>query len=74
VPGIQTIERELTLEELYQADEVFITSTTRGLLPVREIAGRALSSSIDVCGRLLQAFNSYLSSDIARRKHLPASV
>jgi branched-chain amino acid aminotransferase len=74
VPGIQTIERELTLEELYHADEVFITSTTRGLLPVREIAGRALSSSIDVCGRLLQAFNSYLSSDIARRKHLPASV
>jgi branched-chain amino acid aminotransferase len=74
VPGIQMVERALTVDELYGADEVFITSTTRGLLPVREIAGHGLSGRVDVCRGLLQAFNTYSTSDIARRKSVPAIV
>jgi branched-chain amino acid aminotransferase len=68
VPGVRFMERELTVEQLYQADEVFITSTTRGLLPVREVAGRPLTRGGQICERLRQAFQSYVSSDITRRR------
>ena len=68
LPEVEVIERPLTVEELYRADGVFITSTTRGLLRVREIAGRALQSRGDAADRLGQAFLTYLRADIARRK------
>jgi branched-chain amino acid aminotransferase len=68
LPGVQIAERNLTMEELHQADEVFITSTTRGLLPVREIAGRVLARRGDVGERVNLAFDSYLNNDIARRR------
>jgi branched-chain amino acid aminotransferase len=78
VPGVRLIERALTVDELYGADEVFITSTTRGLLPVREIAGRALTGPLsgqrDVCERLRRAFQSYVSSEAARRKTAPVNA
>jgi len=71
LPGVRFVERNLTVDELYQADEVFITSTTRGLVPVREIAGRTLTGSSDVSERLRRAFQSYVSSDAARRRSAP---
>jgi branched-chain amino acid aminotransferase len=74
VPGIQMVERELTVEELYQADEVFITSTTRGLLRVREIEGEGLAGRGVVCERLLGAFQAYLTQDIARRKSVAVNA
>ncbi|HKD07019.1 MAG TPA: aminotransferase class IV [Bryobacteraceae bacterium] len=46
-------ERTLSVDDLYRADEVFITSTTRDLLPVREIAGRTLNSNPAVRERLV---------------------
>jgi branched-chain amino acid aminotransferase len=72
LPGVRLVERGLTLEELQQADEVFITSTTRGLLPVREIAGRELVLKGDVGERVNVAFDSYLKNDIARRRTVNA--
>jgi branched-chain amino acid aminotransferase len=74
VPEVEVIERPLTVEELYEADGVFITSTTRGLLRVREIAGRALESRGDACDRLGRAFLTYLRADIARRKTAAVAV
>jgi branched-chain amino acid aminotransferase len=68
LPGVQMVERALTVEDLHQADEVFITSTTRGLLPVRKIAGRAVAGRGSVCERVLRAFDSYVKKDIARRR------
>ena len=41
--GIAIREETLRLEDLMAADEVFITSTTRNLLPVLSIEGHALS-------------------------------
>jgi len=67
VPGVQILERNLTLEELHGADEIFISSTTRGLLPVSEIGGRTLAPTRAICDRLVDAFNLYVSSDVARR-------
>jgi len=77
VPGITVAERGLTVESLFQADQVFITSTTRDLLAVREItpvpgAGddsetRALQRRGDVPDRLATAFRAFIAGDIARR-------
>jgi len=74
VPGVRLIERELTVDELYQADEVFITSTTRGLLPVREIAGRALTGRGKVCELMQHAFDSCVTDDITRRRSAPVNA
>jgi branched-chain amino acid aminotransferase len=72
--GIEVTERSLTVEELEEADEVFITSTTRNLLKVREIAGRSLDGGDKVRERLARAFETHLKNDIARRKRTPAAV
>jgi branched-chain amino acid aminotransferase len=68
VPGIRFVERSLTLDELSKADEVLITSTTRGLLPVHEIAGRELNRRHAVSELLSRAFRTFLAEDIARRR------
>ncbi|HEX4137466.1 MAG TPA: aminotransferase class IV [Bryobacteraceae bacterium] len=74
VPGISVVERALSIEDLYRADEVFITSTTRGLLPVREIAGRVLTERSAVRGPLLRAFDAVVVQDIARRKNVTVNA
>jgi branched-chain amino acid aminotransferase len=77
VPGIRVLERALSLEDLRAADELFITSTTRGLLPVREIPGRVFErqtlkgiagSDNPVCAQLLSAFDAFVARDISARK------
>lgn len=68
IPGIAVAERSLTPDDLYRADEVFITSTTRDLLPVRELAGRSLGSVSTAREALSRAFAAYLSADIAQRR------
>jgi branched-chain amino acid aminotransferase len=82
IPGIEIAERTLTVEDLYAADEVFITSTTRDLMPVREIAGRALRGVPDVSLanvslanvrlKITEKFRRFVAADIAGRK--PATV
>ena len=67
-PGMRIAERSLLLDDLYRAEEVFITSTTRDLLPVYEIAGRALNRESAVRKRLSAAFREFVVHDIARRK------
>lgn len=71
--AIRIAERSLSLDDLYGADEVFITSTTRDLLPVHEIAGRALNRAsrfpnTTVRERLSAAFREFVVHDVARRK------
>jgi branched-chain amino acid aminotransferase len=39
--GIKVTERPLTLHDIYGADEIFLTSTFGGILPVAEVDGRA---------------------------------
>lgn len=65
---IRVSESTLKLDDLYRAQAVFITSTTRDLLPVREIAGREVGSSDSVRQKLSAAFASFLAADIERRR------
>jgi branched-chain amino acid aminotransferase len=69
VPGLHMTENSLTLDDLYRADEVLITSTTRGLLPVRAIAGENLNRNHAASLRLSASFQAFFSRDIASRKH-----
>lgn len=68
VPGLMIRERDLTPKELEDADQVFITSTTRNLLPVFEIEGRALRQSPPPLGALQRAFTQYQETYAARHR------
>lgn len=58
VAGLAIAERELMPSDLESSDQVFITSTTRDLLPVLEIDGEGLSQNRNTLSRLQQAFLS----------------
>ena len=68
VPGIRVLERGLTLDDLYQADEVCITSTTRDLLSVSEIGGRELRRTGGLREKLTAAFREFSAAWIAGRE------
>jgi len=65
--GIAVGEKTLYPEDLDQADEVFITSTTRHLLPVSCIQGRRLRQVGDACRKLREAFSRYVAAYVAER-------
>ena len=59
VDGLQIQEHDFLPVDLETADQVFITSTTRDLLPVTEIEGRELKQSAELFGRLKNGFLAY---------------
>ncbi|HEV2961341.1 MAG TPA: aminotransferase class IV [Candidatus Angelobacter sp.] len=65
------IEKALCVEDLYQADEVFITSTSRELLPVECIQNRVLAGAAGhwpVMTKLRQALRNYVQRYIEKQK------
>jgi branched-chain amino acid aminotransferase len=68
VPGISILEEDLTLEDLERADEVFITSTTRNLLPVLSVEGIQVRCEGDVHLLLSRVFSSYVEAYVAAHK------
>jgi branched-chain amino acid aminotransferase len=70
LPDVPVTERSLTLDDLYRADEVFMTSTTRDLLPILEIAGHPLGPAGTAREKLARAFGEFVAADIARRRNI----
>lgn len=68
VSGLEISERVLLPADLASADEVFITSSTRELLPVSHIAGINIRAQRDVCDWLQSAFSSWIKQYFAHRK------
>ena len=68
LPGIRIVEKVLTPQELESADEVFITSTTRNLLPVCEIEGRKVGRTDHTRRALAEAFGEYVERYVAAHK------
>jgi branched-chain amino acid aminotransferase len=68
VLGLTIREEELTPSDLENADQVFITSTTRDLLPVLEIDQQALPQTPAVFGALRDAFLAYQRAYISSRQ------
>jgi branched-chain amino acid aminotransferase len=59
VPGISVVERALAPADLERADQVFITSTTRDLLPAVAIEGLHLRNSGRVLDQLVKALEEF---------------
>jgi branched-chain amino acid aminotransferase len=59
VPGIKVLERTLKPQDLEQADQVFITSTTRDLLPTVFIEGLQANNRGSVVDQLVKALEDY---------------
>jgi len=64
--GVSVVERALRPEDLYSADEVFISSTNRNLISVSEIAGHKIASG-PVCERMIHHFTAYVDDYVSRR-------
>jgi branched-chain amino acid aminotransferase len=67
VPGIAISEKVILPAELETADEVFITSTTRDLMPVQAVEGFKIRQGRKVRDRLQQAFLDYTRAYVAAR-------
>jgi branched-chain amino acid aminotransferase len=63
-PGIRVAEKALLPGDLEYADEVFITSTTRDLLPVAFIEEKKVGRADYARQALARSFSSYLSAYI----------
>jgi branched-chain amino acid aminotransferase len=65
--GVSVTERVLKLEDLYYADEVFITSTTRNVQPVSHIEKRAMKQAPGpVTQKLAKLFEEYVKEYLGR--------
>jgi branched-chain amino acid aminotransferase len=65
VPGIEVVEARLTLNDLESADGLFITSSTRDLLGVREVEGLSIRSEDRVRNTLQRAFTAWETTYVA---------
>ncbi len=65
VDGLPVGEKVLRLDDLMRADEVFITSTTRDLLPVFAIERTELRQSGGTRAALTRAFRTYVEAYVA---------
>jgi branched-chain amino acid aminotransferase len=72
VPGIEILEKPMMPSDLEMADEVFITSTTRDLLPVFQIEDKQIARGSRTRSALQQAFSEYLQEYV--ESHRPARV
>jgi branched-chain amino acid aminotransferase len=68
IPGVRVIEKTLFPKDLEAADEIFISSTTRELLPVVSIQGLSIRTGRGLRGQLQQALSEYVDSYVNARK------
>jgi branched-chain amino acid aminotransferase len=67
VPGVTVIEKTLLPKDLERAGQVFITSTTRDLMPVSHIEGlKVKSEGLELVEQLAQAFAKYRDAYVER--------
>lgn len=71
-PGIRIAERTILPAELESADEVFITSTTRNLLPVVQVGERKVGQNDQARLALDSAFGDFVKRYVAGHKQTPA--
>jgi branched-chain amino acid aminotransferase len=74
IPGIRVTEKTLLPADLETAEEVFISSTTRELLPVVSIQGLAIQAGKGIRTQLQQALSAYVDSYVTARKRADIRV
>jgi branched-chain amino acid aminotransferase len=66
--GVAIKEQTLRLEDLFAADEAFISSTNRNVIGVGEVAGHKFSGAPGrVTQRMNEAFTTYMNDYVTRR-------
>ena len=66
--GISIVEQTLRPEDLYSADEVFVSSTNRNLIGLGEIAGHAIATAPGPVTKQLDGlFDAYVTEYVTRR-------
>jgi branched-chain amino acid aminotransferase len=67
--GTSVAEQTLRLEDLYLADEVFISSTNRNVIGVKEIAGHTIANGQTgpLTKKLDEVFEAYVNDYVERR-------
>jgi len=63
--GVPVEERTLRPDDLFTADEVFISSTNRSLLGVGELAGHKFTAPGPITRKLEDVFNAYIANYVA---------
>jgi branched-chain amino acid aminotransferase len=74
VPGVAIAEKEISFNELAEADEILMTSSTREVLPVVEIEGVAVKGGFRIGQQLRSALNLYMkkyAEEHLYRRNLP---
>jgi len=66
--GIAAIEKDFSLTDVYGADEVFVTGTFAGIVPVREIDGRQLDCRGPVVERLQRLYADRVARDAGEQQ------
>lgn len=66
--GLKLIEATVTPRDLEEADEIFVTSTTREVQPVAAIESRALAQAPGpITARLKESFSGYVREYLSKR-------
>jgi branched-chain amino acid aminotransferase len=73
LPGIRIAEKVLMPADLENAEEVFITSTTRSLLPVAQVEQQEVGRAAVVQPALETAFAGFVERYVAAHKETPAA-
>lgn len=73
VAGMRIAEKPLWPADVESADELFITSTTRNLLPVVQVEDKKVGRSDQVRAALAQAFEEFVHRYVAEHKRAPAA-
>jgi branched-chain amino acid aminotransferase len=66
--GIAAIEKDFSLTDAYGAEEAFVTGTFAGIVPVREIDGRALACPGPMVARLQQFYAERVEREVAEQR------
>ena len=72
VPGIRVIEKTVMPSDLENADEIFITSTTRSLLPVRQVEDKSVGRNDRARKALSEAFTACVRTYVLGHKEVAA--
>ena len=73
IPGIRIGEKRISPTDLESADEVFITSTTRNLLPVVQVEEKKVGRTEKAQTALKTAFAEFVDRYVAEHKQTPTA-
>src|ERR1051325_9205528 len=72
--GTPIVERPIPKDELFNADEVFITSTTRQVQPVNQVEDHSWNAPGPVTAKFAQMFDNYVQQYITRAAETVATA